>query len=698
MAPNPIKQFFKTFALTFFGALILFPFQNCSKNEDTLNTSQSITRLESQQGNLPGIEADGNGAGYTGKLSLIAPKSIQPGIEYVITILGGTAPYQISSPQGTIQIVERNGTLRRLRNNFRSGLNSFELIVTDAEGERVSTTIDILASDNIFNYRRSSAMLKTDNHYLVFDSYMKKAIVFENNGLAVNMLHPNGNILQEFSASGGKFGRDSVGNILFLDWDTTNLYFYRPDFSFWKTLDLSQFPDIDMSRSFTIYNDIIHIVEEKDLEVHQIDIDGIYLGKLNLDTGGLQGLTSIAFNQDTQEIYLADKAGATIRQINSNGSYVDITQIPLENGQSYNLIGPRDLNIANNGDLFFADENYIWGSNLTTNQTTVRLRKQSNNSWLGKEIAKKDLDRFIRPTNCLDTHNSSVYLCNAKSNVAEHDLDGNLIKTVFARIGGGSGVSEPEEITVDEDGNFFISSDKHYVVGINSKMEIMYRQGGWGSTDYKFKNISGIQVQGDRLYVASSTLQKVKVFNKYTFDFLFEFNLVNSQNQIVTPQRMTSNESHLFIGTGNQGIFVFDLEGTQIRQISTFTNSPSDTSQLSVRDIKVDKLGRLFVKNKGGELWVVDTVDDSLLHRKFYPHGEHRHLAIKEDGTLFMNDRNRILLIDTDTWDQIDVIGASGMIPGTFNYIAGLDTDEDFLYVCDQINQRVQRIKLPKIK
>ncbi len=683
----------------FIGFLILFVlFQNCSGFQNqTFPNSESSTNDVNNSLNRP----EANGGGYTGKLTITAPSSVDPDSTYLVTISGGSAPYKISSPQGDIEIVKMNGHLFELRNNFSATVQSFQINVVDSEGASAQVTIDIVATDNVFNFSDANAVYVDASSYLIFDANMHKIIAFDKNGIPLNMLSPAGNLLQEFVSDVVYIDKDSSGNTYVLDPEDSKIHSYNSKFELIKSVDLSPYSQISSPVSMELHQDQLFVVSSGNNSIQRFSLSGQHLGALSLSGTSFQKISSVAFDSARGLTYVADKGAARIK-VFKNGSWIQtISSVRFPGGNNHSLIGPATLNIGKGGEVFFSDYLFREGkyagrqSGILGEQWTLRMDYQQGSNPTGIKLHERELSSYSSHTNCLSLQGSRVHFCNEARNIRIVNYAGNSIETLHPRLGGyNTGVSEPRHMAIDSEGGFYTTSDYQFVVGIESDQTIKYRVGGHGTDTYQFKALSGIEVVGDRLYVASEGLGLVKVFDKDSFDYLFEFRLEKDNGSSVGPKVITASKDFLFIGSENDGVFIYTFEGGKVRHVPTMKDENGSQVPLSIRDMDATSNGVLYITGFNNRIIRYNSNNNNVDGILFLSHNETSNLTVTEDDILYTNERNSIVYYKASTWEKLGSFGTSGMLPGSFNEISGLKADKNFVYICDLYNQRIQKISI----
>ncbi len=695
-----LEQLSKIFILL--TILVLF-FQNCNfekKGDISPDFNQNPPSLQPIKGEADG---SGNAGGYTGKLVVTVPATIDQGERYTIAIEGGVAPYKISSPQGQINILNSDGQIFEVVNDFSKPVQSFEIVVIDAVGNKASARIDIIVTDNVFNFSKAASAMVTQNNYLLYDDSMNKVIVFDENGIPIELLKPYDRLKLDFLTERVVI-RQYEGITYILDPKDRSVHVYDLNYKYSKTIDLKKFSSIQSSVSLTLYDSKIYIADYLGKMVHELDIDGGYLGTLGLDSQVIDYIASVAFDPSHPDRYfVSDKGGLGILVFEEGKLVSAFNSVIMEDGTQHEFLGVTDIRINSKGDIFLTDAVFKSGpyknpiNGRTGEEWVFKLNYQSSVAQQSvKKMYMRYLTHYFHHTSCLSIVNDSISVCDTKQNVALLDFDGNDVDYIYSRLGGfGTGVSEPRRIAADDEGNYFVISDYSTLVGISKDNKIMYRVNNFGANNERFNYLSSLVVIGDRLYLASKGQTKIIVLDKFSLEFLFEFNTGDGNGFGLTPTELGATEDYLIVGSGNKGIIIFDHDGNYIRRNHNFENGKIDypKDDFYCKAMAVSKDGALYwFDNNRKRIYYYDILNDSLEASINIGENKVHALAVNDEGELLLNYDNTIQIWDTKALTKKVEFGVSGITAGAFNGILGLAAKGDFIYVSDLYNQRVQKI------
>ena len=220
-------------------------------------------------------------------------------------------------------------------------------------------------------------------------------------------------------------------------------------------------------------------------------------------------------------------------------------------------------------------------------------------------------------------------------------------------------MGKPTGLNVAPDGTIFVA-DTHYfrVIAYNAQGEELLRFGSYGQEPGQFIYTTDIEFGPDgELFVSEyGGNDRVQVFTP-DGEFLYSFGSFGSETgQFNRPQSLAFNadKSELFIADAcNHRIVVTDRKGNILRQFGTAGREPGQFA---------------------------------------YPYD----LMILKDGTLLVCEfgNNRLQRV-TPEGKSLGIYGRLGFDEGELQYPWGVDGTDEYIFVVDSGNNRVQKIRSP---
>lgn len=680
--------------------VLLVAFQNCQFSDSF--KAPSDTRPNKSITNDGGLQ--GNGGGYTGKINIAAPSQVSEDQPYIVVIEGGEPPYNITSPQGEIEILNISGNVYELRNRFTLQVTQFDLEVSDSQNNKAFATIAIVASDNVFNYSHATAALSIAGNTYIFDNNLRSILVFDSQGLPITTLNPMGDKKLYFE-SYVDLANDSNGNIFVLEPLSSRLSVFDSKFQFLKATELSAMVPGISAQSLTVHNDQVFIVDGSQNVVLPLDSDGHPMPPLELNGAELNHISSVAFDDVAQKIYLAD-SGAKDIKVYRNGQLTDtITEISTVSGNK-SFLGPERLAVSETGAIYLIDRIWLEGpykgatSGYFGDEWTWKLIHSTGSVASAQKVSQRSVNSWHTISDCLTVQPNRITYCDPERYLVTIDDNGEVISHIDPRSNALETVNEPYDIIADAEGNSFVLSDYNYVTAIGSDLKIMYRKLGWGTDVYRTQNITGMAVIEDRLYISSAKLNTVRVYEKYSFNFLFEFSITDSLGQVTPPHKMISSGNQLVFFSGYDNFILYDANGNKVKAVHRVLDEQGQVHDLSsFRDFSADDSGLIYYLDTKGKITrVIDTQSEQIV--RIFKKDDYSD-TIHVDSLhqlIFYGAGNSIHYFSMKTGEALGTFGVGGITPGAFNSITGIGTSENFVHVSDLYNQRVQKISLQLFK
>ena len=159
--------------------------------------------------------------------------------------------------------------------------------------------------------------------------------------------------------------------------------------------------------------------------------------------------------------------------------------------------------------------------------------------------------------------------------------------------------SHPQFLTVDDDGNIYVSDlGNKRIQKFSSDGNYILEWGKSGTLSGEFHYPSGIAVSDDAVFVADRELNRIQKFST-DGEFIVEWGEKGIYDgQFFFPNGVAVNNGTLYVvDTGNQRIQMFTTNGTFI---SSFGSSGLGEGQfLTAIGIDIDDAGNIFISDKG---------------------------------------------------------------------------------------------------
>ena len=211
-----------------------------------------------------------------------------------------------------------------------------------------------------------------------------------------------------------------------------------------------------------------------------------------------------------------------------------------------------------------------------------------------------------------------------------------------------------------------------------------------GAGDYNFESPIGIALDEKRLFIADSELNRVFILNH-------RFKLLSTIGNLLRPTSLALDPVHhrLYVAdTLAHQVKVFDLDGEALYTIGERGKSDTEFNYPSHLAFAND---RLFV-NDTMNFRIQIFTSEGHHQGTFGKHGkgsgqfsQPKGVTVDSMGHVYVADAlsNRVQIFGQDGTFLLD-FGQAGDNPGAFRMPAGLAAWNDFIYVADSFNQRVQ--------
>ena len=251
--------------------------------------------------------------------------------------------------------------------------------------------------------------------------------------------------------------------------------------------------------------------------------------------------------------------------------------------------------------------------------------------------------------------------------------------------------SQPWDVAFSDNDEMFLVDYGYHCVTVMTKTgdavsNFGLIDGGYGNGNGQFYNPSGIAIQGDVIYVAENSNNRVQKLTT-SGKFLSKFGSSGScKGQLSSPCGICIDpEGNVYISEcSNNRISVFGADGTFDHYITGNLSSPWG--------IAFDATGKLHVANYGLNLVKVFTPDGTYVTE--YGHGVIKYpagIAIDPEGYIFVcEDYSRKTSYD---YSRLFILNPQFQLINTiqgFRYAVGVALDKDgYIYICDQGNKRI---------
>ncbi len=690
--------------------VVAIVYQNCTLLEGDGNSrtlpSEELNAMINDPSNTDkgsGIGSGGNnGAGYTGKLRVRAPDQITEGEPYIITIDGGVAPYNITSTSGSISLLSNKGPLFELRNEFKS-FDSFDLKVVDSLGEQVIVRIEIIASDNIFNFSFIRTSVFNENILVLQDKNTGFVFIFSREGLHLKTLAPEGDRLKRFDTE-TDMTLLPAGGIAILQKNSKELQIFDREFSF---VSLVKIPTSISGRleSLALRENDLLIVESGRNVIHRYTHQGDYLGLLNLNFPARERSRIFAIGKDprSQRIFVTDKERKSIYIFEDGYFKMEINHLVLD-GETTQFIGPQYLQMSSKGQLLIQDATFKEGKNAglergeNIGEEKTYLLSFDGESFSGNLLYSRNTGNYHEPSDCLYVNKSVLGFCNSRRYQRLIDSQTNEVEEIVPRLGQQSFMNEPREMAVNELGEVYVISDRSRISALNSDLSKKYHLGGYNKFE-GFDNFTDIETSGDVLYIASSKTQRIGIFHKDSLVLQESFEVVDSRGISHSPRRLKVLGNRLFVTTRENSYLIYTLNGRLLKEGGDllYQGSPINSQEIWARSIEFSNDGLMYLlSHEGNQVFKVDPDTNSVLN-VYELEKRASTMALGPNGQMMFVIENQIYFYDMQIFKVNSVVGGPGPEPGAFNGIKDIQFFSGAIYITDYYNQRFQRIQLSDV-
>ena len=266
--------------------------------------------------------------------------------------------------------------------------------------------------------------------------------------------------------------------------------------------------------------------------------------------------------------------------------------------------------------------------------------------------------------------------------------------------GGGSPLSLPSDVAVDQLHIYIVDGGNHRVVVFDHEGEYQYTIGSEGEGPGQFNGPVGIDAGADgRIYVADLGNYRIQIFD-VEGTFLSSFQ-VKSEGELIHPVDVAAGGGNEVFVTGNDNhkVMVFTPYGQLIREWGgsgldqgKFRYPATLTFLRDARIAVVDVLNtRLQIFERTGRFSIVVGEWGVLPGQFFRPKG----VAVDREGHLYVSDSYMNLIqVFTDTGVFMHVLKVSSSLY-TFETPVGMAIDdENRLYVVEMLKNKVSIFRL----
>ena len=216
----------------------------------------------------------------------------------------------------------------------------------------------------------------------------------------------------------------------------------------------------------------------------------------------------------------------------------------------------------------------------------------ARSAWLDFLIGKDTgASEAIKKPYGVAIHAGRIYVADTRGGgYAVFDLQRRRFE--FVQGSGGGKLPKPINITIDVDGNKYVTDTGRDQVVVFDKDDRYVRAYG-ESGDFKPVDTA---VFGDRLYVTDLKNQQVQVLDKATGKLLFKIGKPGSkEGEFVFPTNLEiGSDQHLYVAdTGNYRIDKYTLDGKFVRSFGTVGSGFGQFAR--PKGVALDREGRLYV-------------------------------------------------------------------------------------------------------